>query len=378
MSNKVYLLGAGVNQSIRQANSKKECYSPPMISNFFQVLFGIDFPQKDLNKYYDGEFCKEFNEYILKYWKMDKQQLINNGLDLEEIYTIMQLQREEAKRNNDTDAMDRLEQVFISLNMLFISTINNFKSSLRSSESCLKLGQILYKEKPTIITFNYDDFIERAIAFAQPDWDKALAYGFKFNEITVKNRFPKVINQDDYYFNKHLYEWKILKLHGSINWWEFSDNPIDFGSMPYEKKTRELYDKKKDAILLKDVYVDYVLRFFSAGGLQIGPVIVAPFLHKTFHFNKVHERVFKSIWDQARNTLEKCESLIIIGYSFPLTDFHTKKLFLEAFSKNGNIKEIIVVNPDSKVKDRVKEICHFEQVKGYNYLEEYLKLFGCE
>ena len=167
MSNKVYVLGSRVNQSIHKYVSKSIHYSPPMSKNFFQVLFGIYSNEKDFTEYYN-ELCNSLSNYILEYWKMGKIELTEHELDLEELYTFIQLQREEAGRTSNSDMIGHLDYIYTTLNRLFLSVIHDFKRTMYylESEVFLKFGRLLYKEKPIIITLNYDDFIERAIEIA--------------------------------------------------------------------------------------------------------------------------------------------------------------------------------------------------------------------
>jgi|SRR2546422_4721764 len=73
----------------------------------------------------------------------------------------------------------------------------------------------------------------------------------------------------------------------------------------------------------------------------------------------VYERI-AVLWKKAKTALSSCKRLVVIGYSFPLTDFDTKKLFLEVFSDNS-LDQLIVVNPDTSVVQTVKDLSHFDK-----------------
>lgn len=62
---------------------------------------------------------------------------------------------------------------------------------------------------------------------------------------------------------------------------------------------------------------------------------------------------FIKLWKKAKYSLSKCRTLLVIGYSFPATDFHTRKLFLEAFT-NNIVSELIIVNHDSNSIEETK------------------------
>lgn len=76
---------------------------------------------------------------------------------------------------------------------------------------------------------------------------------------------------------------------------------------------------------------------------QMEPFVIPPLLYKDFR-----EHPFPAVWDTALKTLGECETLVVIGYSFPATDFRTRRLFLEAFSE-PTLKSLVVVNPDATV-----------------------------
>jgi hypothetical protein len=51
--------------------------------------------------------------------------------------------------------------------------------------------------------------------------------------------------------------------------------------------------------------------------------------------------------------------LVVCGYSFLPTDFATRWVFLQSFV-GGPPDELVVINPDTNVVRRVKNLCHFE------------------
>jgi len=70
--------------------------------------------------------------------------------------------------------------------------------------------------------------------------------------------------------------------------------------------------------------------------------------------------IIRELWTRARHELSECRRLIVGGYSFPPTDFHTRRLFLEAFVEKAP-DEVIVINPDTSVIGLVKKLCHFDK-----------------
>lgn len=81
--------------------------------------------------------------------------------------------------------------------------------------------------------------------------------------------------------------------------------------------------------------------------------------------------MFEPQWNKARNLLSKCKRLAIVGYSFPTTDFYSKKLLLETTSEN-NIEELIIINPDDEAINYTKNIVPSKKTQIFSSLREYL------
>lgn len=97
------------------------------------------------------------------------------------MYTKIQDHRIEAESKGNDDELKRLEYVYTSINILFLAVLTLFKWSPYYSDEFLKFGRLLYKEQPTIITFNYDNFVERSIEVASGEIKNSDPFGFKWN-----------------------------------------------------------------------------------------------------------------------------------------------------------------------------------------------------
>jgi hypothetical protein len=159
----------------------------------------------------------------------------------------------------------------------------------------------------------------------------------------------------------NLYSWSILKLHGSLNWYYYSGVPKH--QSPFIK-----YDSKKGKTILCNPYF-WFNELPDINNEILVPLIITPVLYKQIRSNNL---IYKT-WVKAKKVLTSCKRLIIGGYSFPPTDFYTKRLFMEAF-ENQTPEEIIVINPDTSIVQKVKELSHFEKpVLACNNLDEFIK-----
>ena len=77
-------------------------------------------------------------------------------------------------------------------------------------------------------------------------------------------------------------------------------------------------------------------------GLFSMPLIIPPVKNKDYeHFGKL----FSQLWQKAEDSLIKADKIIIIGYSFPITDIQTDIMFKTAFSKRISMPRIVIVDP---------------------------------
>jgi hypothetical protein len=233
-----------------------------------------------------------------------------------------------------------------------------------------------------VLTFNYDTVAEEAIASGSgigpkprpasfrardpesrdeelPDedldashvlWRAALAHGFKFDEVALPvTGVTRYADGSRYYAhpNNQLYEAnRVLKLHGSINWLRYTDSR----AYPFPGETLA----PKQGILLERYALYLRGEPPTRGPWRMDPVIIPPHLYKN-----LGEHPFPEIWTAALQTLRECETLFVVGYSFPPTDFRTRRLFLEAFSEH-TLRNLVVVNPDSDVIRIARQLTHFD------------------
>lgn len=399
----VYILGAGFNQCIKDWHGLK----PPLVNNFFQtILQSPNYKTDTISQRLDCVY-----KYINKYWKKSKQDLLNQPFNLEDCFTLLELQSQEANQAGDKDKMKELFTISFRLKTLLSKFLSEFvvvpkwyrdkkPNLLRMihDEPLAAFAAKVYTEKPIIITFNYDCFLEDAVTSASglhpatknfingynhtstdiPDkflsyshcsWNLPLAYGFKFEEVSLQiaGGAPLVSGQRFYSRPENgLYNWKILKLHGSLNWFRYTQSMIT----EKDRKSMQLPTHKQGDIYLGSSYFDFNMSPMQDSWF-VTPLMITPVLHKEIYYAT---KPFPELWDQAKFYLTNCARLIIIGYSFSPTDFAIRKLLLEAFEAN-KLEELIVVNPDTSVVRIIKDLVHFTKPVLVCYdLKEFLKI----
>lgn len=334
--------------------------------------------------------------YIERYWKLSVEQLATVPFDLEACYTLLELQAADAWLNGDEPALRRLLEINYRLTILLAEYLSEFETFVFNSASFLALGRIIYTEKPAVITFNYDTLLESVIESASgvninppqsyrgappdtgevPDdelsynhhvWNRPLAYGVQFDEVQLHRAGLTTFVPGTRFYshpNNPLYRPPILKLHGSINWFKYT------GLRSYPNLPGLEQEPRKGKTILYEGHW-WFNQPAELGGEIIEPVIITPILHKVLSTDSL----IRQMWSQALAELSACKRLVVGGYSFSPTDFHTRRLFLEAFVDKV-LHEIVVINPDTSVVGVVKDLCHFRKpVVVCRDLDEFISLY---
>jgi hypothetical protein len=322
--------------------------------------------------------------------------LSSSSFDLEECFSFIELQLNEAIELGNSENVIRLREIQYKLKLFLAEVLSEFDHFVSVSDVMRQLGLRLHMEKPIIISFNYDTFLEEILetssglnltdppyeaidkrynskSIAKPielseqevgyhrhNWLRSLGYGIECGRVSWD--FPgseEFIEGKTFYShpNNKLYPWYLLKLHGSLNWFRYL--PIRAFPSFYGEPEPSLSQEKAEQIILSRQFL-----WFNQPpiieGWYIDPVIITLTIYKE---KQLAAGVFKKIsilWNKARDALSKCKRLVVIGYSFPPTDFLTKKLFLESFSDN-RLNELTIVNPDTSVVQKIKDLCHHDK-----------------
>lgn len=176
-----------------------------------------------------------------------------------------------------------------------------------------------------IVTFNYDTVIEESISNDGPHWDPSDGYGFNASGVTLdwarrwRNTHNKVASRGS--------EFRLLKLHGSINWTLYKTNAVRLKPRPYVVRARNgapVFDKCS---------------------------VLPPGWHKRIDINP-----YRQLWRKARLKLEMCSRLAIIGYSLPETDLLARALLAEVCrlraARRHYLEHLHLADPSESVKDR--------------------------
>jgi len=373
MADTVYLFGAGINRTV----SDWDGLVPPLAMDFFQQALRHRRTGDDQYR----EKLKPVFDYIEKYWKLTQKELESKPFDLEAFFTLLELQAKEVLLKEDHDTFISLSETNYRLIVMLAEYLSEFENFIPSSDSFRLLGKIIHDEKPAVLTFNYDTLLESTIesaagvtteippsfmkpspesndipddelAYSHMNWNRPLGYGVKFDEVQLHRAGTYAFAAGERFYShpsNNLYYPPLLKLHGSINWFIYSGvSKYPFGN------AAALEEKKGKTFLFRGSW--WFNEPPDVNGIIIEPIIITPVVHKQFS----QTPLIPTIWKKAAEELASCKRLIVGGYSFPPTDFHTRRLFLEAFSDHSP-QEIVIINPDTRIVQLVKDLCHFKK-----------------
>lgn len=386
MADTVYVLGAGINRGLHNRFGGH----PPLATDLFeQVLLHSRFDSPAKSAWYRPLF-----EYIQRFWKLSADDLATTPFDLEDCYTLLQLQAAEARSHQDMRKLRDITTALDRLTTVLFNYLSEFSGRARTSVSFLTLGRVLYAERPVILTFNYDTLLEDAIASASgvhpgkvdvPLWDNCpgledvaddvlpqrhfnwnplLAYGIEFDEVQLPcaGISPLVCGKRFYnHAENRPCTPTVLKMHGSLSWSRYTGRQLDRRTTARSRRIEAGRTVAFSGMHFIPVLGDQILE----------PIIVTPVLYKDLNADSI----IRQTWQRARRELTGCKRLIVGGYSFPPTDFYARKLFLEAFAERPP-DEVVVINPDKRVIEAVDNLTHFKNPIRYDDLDEFVARHG--
>lgn len=171
----------------------------------------------------------------------------------------------------------------------------------------VKLLNGLEPSKASIVSFNYDDLIERSLVRIGNKYH----YGLKR---------PHDVDNNANYSSDGV---AVLKLHGSVNW-----------AYPRERGRKFTIFKDYESV--------------RSNGLV--PEIVPP------TWNKAIADRLAEVWFEAIDKLTTATKVVVIGFSIPRTDMHFKYLLAAGMKDNLSLREIVFVDPSESLPERVREV----------------------
>lgn len=372
---KVFLMGAGASKSYTQSPTSVKM---PIAIDFFKTYNELKISENPWIRVGD------IVNYVSEKYQIDPTDFNTFKMDIEKIHSEVEEDLKYAIEKGEDLNIFMFHRAYMQLVFLFSSVINEIQNGSVSIPH-VNLTKIMSNED-NIITYNWDTLMDRAL-YTTTDWTPDSGYLVK----------PRMINKDGWSEPdaSQIKSPKIIKLHGSTNWLtsymivedgKFTLtqelDPNTFYVYQESKKPYPTYDGRYMSGYNPFSYGYYpvnlpelgkhvpedraMLRIKMRGpfhaskgtsddsGLVSMPLIIPPVKYKSY---SMFGSLFQELWKSAEEVLSKAEHIIIIGYSFPITDIQSNSLFINAFMKRVSYPRITILDPNP---DRIVEKFNLE------------------
>lgn len=350
--NKVYVLGAGASAGYTGSYIGE---TSPVARNFFQKAALV----KNIHHIRDRDFNDEAMQYrhifqfIKRFWGVAPEHLPQANLNMEEVLTLLHIELEESRAEHDF-LLRAYEEYLILMALTFEKILYGAPCPYhRAIAESLQPGD-------TVISFNYELLMDYALAEPgqgkKVNWQFTDGYGVSCCKIDGAGRLLEQANRGRS-------DLQLLKLHGSLNWL-------------YCPVCHRLYTYKHTGPRGQSVVVAGVANKFQCAaphcGHRLFRVIIPPTLMKDYDTVPF----IQSLWRKALAALIRARQIIIIGYSFPPTDFRSVWLFRKAMMDNRHLERVLVVDkavgvPGKDFLNKYSSIFPVPQIKTFSTISQF-------
>jgi hypothetical protein len=315
----VFILGAGASYGdtlVGLFDDKETACRIPLTNQFFQSEY-LEGEIEDIKRDYQ-DLLSYIKDGWHNQWPLGTERW--RSLNLEDVFTSLAIENEFAPSGTDEKAKTQLR--LNSLKKYIRKLIG--KNSLNSYGKFTRQLVENLKTQDSIITFNYDLLIDEAF-IRKHSGERSLHYEkFSVKLLGRSLRDPKAKPPRA---DNGLY----LKMHGSLNWFLCTNNLCPNSEKPW------VVTDVMQSLAMSQHGADYTC-LYCAGLLT--PYLIPPLLNKLV----LRDKISRNIWSNALSILRSASKIVIIGYSFPATDFYSEWLFRTDLKGFGEVK-VWVVNP---------------------------------
>lgn len=363
----VYLLGAGASRGYSNPKTK---IPMPLARDFFTAFFSLKISESPY------VLIGSIINYLHETRNIAPENFYKFNDDIEDIHSEINDKLngllKAGKKLNDPELV-MLYKANNELVFLFNCVINEVQNG-DISETHKNFVRNL-QEDDSIITFNWDTLLDRALSECHGTWKVDFGYGIK----------PKSIYRDKWTTPDDINAKcpSLIKLHGSTNWitsysqikgdeirlmkeiakseyyvYESCTKPFptyrgrffpDYESFSYgyyPPNIPEDYHAPKGYTIVS-ITPNYDFRIkdnpnADASGLVSMPLIIPPIKSKEYD---LFGDLFTDLWAKAQDVISVADNIFIIGYSFPKTDIKSIDLFRKAFNNRTTMPNIIIISP---------------------------------
>ncbi|HHT9104244.1 MAG TPA: SIR2 family protein [Candidatus Wujingus californicus] len=261
------------------------------------------------------------------------------------------LSRLELDNYISTDKKETIEEeIFKSFQkQILVETI--YKRDKKIIERSQSVVKDLFKQNDVIISLNYDLLLEHLLA--KSDIDMWSPYGNGYGNSIEKDGFTNIKNDDSNDYNQQKQNIRILKVHGSFNFYTQNINTHEYSSL-----IDVLINEKHDSFFDRENMFENVKNkhFCINDKTRNLKTIIVPSYVKLFAEN----RTFMKLWHEAIDAMKEADVITIIGYRFPREDSMMSFLFscpfIETRKNNLTINILNTSDDEISIKKNIKSI----------------------
>jgi len=227
-------------------------------------------------------------------------------------------------------------------------------------EWAARLVKHLHETRSTVLSLNYDTVLERIVhktSTERSDHDEPREFDLYQMPLSVLR-----LRQAGTLGGNSVQTLRLLKLHGSINWF-YSGQDATPGEQIYYRAV--MSDSPAGDDWGRGNTTDREIRRLTS---DKAPLIVPPVSEKSRFYDN---RTLRMLWTDAREALARANEVWCVGYSLPETDL-TMKLFLQSVARP---ERVYVVNRASSVNgkedrilERYREAFPHSAIDGQNFM----------
>jgi hypothetical protein len=360
---KLLIIGAGCSQNYVQSNSNIDGLVSPLDNNFFKMARKVLLNTKlEHGLAIQVEGIVHQLHRLYGYDAFDIQDWVNtpsaskflevledDRLGLEKVMTQLILENEVFQRmppindyyQGNNRAIDFDDSPFALIELVALTISKALQGPVCSEH--IKLANSL-SEGDTVISFNYDILMDNALRVTEKFTD--CGYLVPFQRVTDGQNWRRA--------DEAASDVILLKLHGSLNWLHCSYCNSTFLNR-FEKINPEYSSFPKNCPNC------------GQSNAYFQRVIVPPLLAKDYSLQPM-----KYLWSQANRYVARAREVVIIGYSFPPTDFATETLLRDSFPWSAQREtHFVIVDPKEEVYDRFRKVFNSSVVEWKGSLKEY-------
>ena len=342
----VLILGAGVTRAAAGRTAMKNC--PPLDADYFKIA---RLNAKSQTKSIQDDLFDHVGEY---------SDILCQSLESATSYIYL--------KTLDANKNDRINKTFVGhlllLQEVLARTTNQLSVHPRSLIYRFLLNELAHVEKPedmTIVTFNYDILLERALRSLADTRPGVFSFPgcYRLKDLTSSD--ARSVTGESDLATKDLAATgvPVLKLHGSLNW--FSKHK-SFTPLP-----RHLTAQNRQLTVSMANKIPKALTFTNKRTVHLKPIIIPPVSGK----RAIMQNDVLGLWKIAAKALQQADRIVIAGYSCPPMDLEARFLISENLRKNDS-KNVYLVNPDAGIAARFLRLCGVDHSTIYTSLNKFV------